>query len=244
MTKRITLTVLATIITIVTWGQETINTLTESEKNEGWKLLWDGETTEGWRGAQLNYFPQKGWVIENGILKINKSNEGEVMSGGDIVTTKPYRNFILKADFKITAGANSGIKYFIDKNLYEKQGPAIGCEFQIIDDTQHADVTMGVKGNRKLGSLYDLIPASENKPYKSGVFNTAMIIVNGDLVQHWLNGVKIVEYYRNNQMWQALVNFSKFKNQPNFGNTSEGLILLQDHGDEVWFRNIKLKELE
>jgi hypothetical protein len=220
------------------------NTLSEREAREGWKLLWDGKTTQGWRGAKLTGFPQKGWVVEDGILKVLKGSGGESTNGGDIITTKKYGNFILKVDFKITEGANSGIKYFVDPDLNKGEGSAIGCEFQILDDKNHPDAKLGVKGNRTLGSLYDLIPAPENKPFFNGFFNTAMIVVKGNHVEHWLNGVKLLEYERNNQMWNALVAYSKYKDWPNFGNAKEGHILLQDHGDEVWFRNIKIKELE
>lgn len=219
------------------------NTISEREAAEGWKLLWDGKTTNGWRGAKLDNFPEKGWSIENGILKVHKSDGGESTNGGDIVTTRPYKNFMLKVDFKITEGANSGIKYFVDTNLNKGQGSAIGCEFQILDDRKHPDAKLGVEGNRTLGSLYDLIPAPKDKPFRNNFFNTAMIIVKDNHVEHWLNGVKIIEYQRNNQMWEALVNFSKYKDWPNFGNAEEGLLLLQDHGDEVWFQNIKIKEL-
>ena len=151
---------------------------------------------------------------------------------------------MLKVDFRITEGANSGIKYFVDTNLNKGEGSAIGCEFQILDDRNHPDAKLGIDGNRTLGSLYDLIPAPENKPFRGGFFNTAMVVVQGNHVEHWLNGVKIVEYERNNDEWEALVASSKYKDWPNFGNAEEGLILLQDHGDEVWFQNIKIKELE
>ena len=220
------------------------NTLSEREVREGWKLLWDGKTTKGWRGAKLDNFPEKGWSVDNGILKVHKSGGGESTNRGDIVTTRPYRNFMLKADFKITEGANSGIKYFVDTNLNKGAGSAIGCEFQILDDKKHPDAKLGVAGNRTLGSLYDLIAAPEDKPFRPGFFNTAMVVVKGNHVEHWLNGVKIIEYERNNQMWDALVKYSKYKDWPNFGNAEEGLLLLQDHGDEVWFQNIKIKELE
>ncbi|HBK93602.1 MAG TPA: DUF1080 domain-containing protein, partial [Porphyromonadaceae bacterium] len=220
------------------------NTISEREAREGWKLLWDGKTTNGWRGAKLDNFPEKGWSVDNGILKVQKSGGGESTNGGDIVTTRPYKNFMLKVDFKITEGANSGIKYFVDTNLNKGAGSAIGCEFQILDDKKHPDAKLGVAGNRTLGSLYDLIAAPDNKPFRPGFFNTAMVVVKGNHVEHWLNGVKIIEYERNNQMWDALVNYSKYKDWPNFGNAEEGLLLLQDHGDEVWFQNIKIKELE
>lgn len=219
------------------------NTISEKEAAEGWKLLWDGSSSEGWRGAKLDGFPENGWSMEDGILKVHKSDGGESTNGGDIVTTKPYKNFMLKVDFRITEGANSGIKYFVDTNLNKGQGSAIGCEFQILDDRRHPDAKAGKDGNRTLGSLYDLIPASADKPFRNGFFNTAMVVVEGNHVEHWLNGVKIVEYERNNEEWNQLVQTSKYKDWPNFGNAEEGLLLLQDHGDEVWFQNIKIKEL-
>ncbi|WP_291529557.1 3-keto-disaccharide hydrolase [Bacteroides sp. UBA939] len=219
------------------------NTISPNEAKEGWALLWDGKTSEGWRGARLNTFPEKGWKMEDGILKVIKSGGAESANGGDIVTTKQYRNFILKVDFKITEGANSGVKYFVNPDMNKGAGSAIGCEFQILDDEKHPDAKLGVNGNRTLGSLYDLIPAPENKPFNKRDFNTAMIIVQGNYVEHWLNGVKLIEYTRQNQMWDALVDYSKYKDWPNFGNSELGNILLQDHGDEVWFKNIKIKEL-
>lgn len=220
------------------------NTLTDRESQEGWMLLWDGKTTQGWRGAKLAAFPEKGWVMENGILKVQDSKGEESNNGGDIVTTKKYRNFILSVDFKITEGANSGVKYFVDTEMNQGAGSSIGCEFQILDDQKHPDAKLGVKGNRKLGSLYDLIPAPDNKPYRGGFFNKATIIVKDTKVEHWLNGVKILEYERGNQMWRALVAYSKYNVWPAFGEVAEGNILLQDHGNEVWFQNIKIKELK
>ena len=220
------------------------NTISEREAKEGWKLLFDGKTTNGWRGAKLDKFPAKGWVVEDGILKVLAGNGGESTNGGDIVTTRTYRNFILKVDFKITKGANSGIKYFVDPSMNKGAGSAIGCEFQILDDLRHPDAKLGVKGNRKLGSLYDLIPAPANKPFDINKFNTAMIVVRGNHVEHWLNGVKLLEYERNNQEWNALVAYSKYKNWPNFGNFTDANILLQDHGNEVWFKNVKILELQ
>ncbi len=219
------------------------NTLTAREQAEGWHLLWDGKTSEGWRGAKLDAFPENGWTMESGILKVLRGNGGESTNGGDIVTTRTYRNFILSVDFRITEGANSGIKYFVDTNLNRGAGSAIGCEFQILDDERHPDAKLGVKGNRKLGSLYDLIPAPDKKPFDIKGFNTAVIIVRDRHVEHWLNGEKLIEYNRDDQEWNALVAYSKYRDWPNFGNAAEGHILLQDHGDEVWFKNIKIKEL-
>lgn len=219
------------------------NTLSPAEEADGWALLFNGKDCAGWRGAKLDAFPEKGWVIEDGILKVMPSDGGESTNGGDIVTTRTYKDFILSVDFKITEGANSGIKYFVDPTLNKGEGSAIGCEFQILDDLRHPDAKLGVKGNRKLGSLYDLIPAPAAKPFDINRFNTATVIVRGNHVEHWLNGEKLLEYERNNPMWNALVAYSKYRDWPDFGNRTEGNILLQDHGDEVWYKNVKIKEL-
>ena len=229
-----------------------VNTLSEKEKQDGWKLLWDGKTTQGWRSAKGASFPEKGWNIKDGILSVEDSDGGESTNGGDIITEKKYRNFILEVDFNLTKGANSGIKYFVRPDLNKGEGSAIGCEFQILDDRNHPDAKMGVKRNRTLGSLYDLIPANA-KQFNSnlavkrfngiGSWNRARIEVRGNKVEHFLNGSKIIEYDRGSQMWKALVAYSKYAKWPNFGEYQEGNILLQDHGDEVLFKNIKIKEL-
>jgi hypothetical protein len=219
------------------------NVLSEREKRQGWKLLWDGKTTEGWRSHKAAAFPASGWKIENGELVVEKSGGGESTNGGDIITVKKYKDFILKVDFKITKGANSGVKYFVDPDMNKGAGSAIGCEFQILDDKNHPDAKLGVKGNRTLGSLYDLIPRKEGYFFADWSWATAMIIVRGNHVDHWLNGTKTVEYERGTQEWNALVAYSKYRGWPSFGNAKEGHILLQDHGDEVRFKNIKILEL-
>ncbi len=219
------------------------NFVSALEAAQGWKLLWDGKTTDGWRGAKLTTFPAGGWKIENGWLQVMKSNGGESTNGGDIVTIKKYKNFELSVDFKITEGANSGVKYFVDTELNKGTGSSIGCEFQILDDAKHPDAKLGVKGNRTAGSLYDLIPAVADKMFRKGDVNNARIVVNGNKVQHYLNGKLVVEYERNTQMFNALVNYSKYSVWPNFGNAAEGHILLQDHGDEVFFKSIKIREI-
>jgi hypothetical protein len=228
------------------------NQLTREQAAEGWKLLWDGKSSEGWRGAKIDHFPDRGWIIEDGELKVTASGGGE-SEIGDLVTTEKYRNFILEVDFKITKGANSGIKYFVDTELNKGEGSAIGCEFQILDDEVHPDAKLGVGGNRTLGSLYDLIPANalyygqDNKEKRfNGInkWNRARIEVHGSRVSHHLNGVKIVEYERGTQMWRALVAYSKYAKWPEFGEAEEGHILLQEHGHNVSFKNIKILELE
>jgi hypothetical protein len=221
------------------------NTLSEREAEEGWKLLWNGKTTAGWRSARSDSFPAKGWSIENGVLKVLPSGGGESANGGDIITSQKYTNFELRVDFRITKGANSGIKYFVNPDLNQGPGSAIGCEYQILDDANHPDAQAGVNGNRTLASLYDLIPADPKKSFKGiNEWNHALIIVRGNHVEHWLNGMKVVEYERNNPMWRALVAYSKYHVWPAFGEAASGHILLQDHGFETDFKNIKIKELQ
>lgn len=220
-----------------------LNQLTENEKTSGWKLLFDGSTTAGWRGAHKDAFPESGWKIENGVITVLKSGGAESKNGGDIVTVDEYANFDLQLEFKITEGANSGIKYYVTENE-QSTGSAIGLEFQILDDAKHPDAKLGShEGSRTLGSLYDLIKA-ENKRFAGvGVWNHARVVSNGTHVEHWLNGIKIVEYERGSEAFRKLVSESKYKDWENFGEAAQGHILLQDHGDEVSFRSIKIKVL-
>jgi len=219
------------------------NTLTDREKQEGWKLLWDGKTATGWRGAKLTTFPEKGWTIRDGALIVAETGGGEAAAGGDIVTVDQYANFDLIVEFNITRGANSGIKYFVDTGLNKGEGSSIGCEFQILDDAVHPDAKLGVKGNRTLAGLYDLIPPANIRFNGVGEWNRARIIVHGAHVEHWMNGFKTVEYERATQMWRALVDYSKYTVWPAFGEAPKGHILLQDHGNTVMFRSIKIREL-
>ncbi|MGB5553412.1 MAG: DUF1080 domain-containing protein, partial [Flavobacteriaceae bacterium] len=224
------------------------NTLTQDEQRKGWRLLWDGKTTNGWRGAKLKSFPEKGWEIKDGTLTVLSSGGAESAHGGDIVTNDQFSDFELSVDFKMTEGANSGIKYFVDSELNKGEGSAIGLEFQVLDDEKHPDAKEGKNGNRTVGSLYDLIRAentdsSRGKNFK-GVdqWNNARIVVKGGHVEHWLNHVKVVEFDRFSQMFKALVEKSKYEKWENFGRIPEGLILLQDHGDQVSFKNVKIRE--
>ena len=243
---------------------ENANTLSDAEKSDGWKLLWDGKTLEGWVGVKNKFKapPSKGWVIKDGTLTMRPikgiSPEGnwfplppedqKLGDGGDIVTVGKYKDFAFKFDFRLTKYANSGVKYFYDEN----QNKASCEEYQILENG-HPDSTKGKDGNRKSASLYDIFPANADEILKApGEWNSGMIVSKGSKVEHWLNGVKVLEYDRATKAFKDGVKASKYaawgvsadgKTQ-DWGEITEGRILLQDHSDStVSFCNLKIKEL-
>ncbi len=229
------------------------NTLTPEEERAGWVLLWNGRDKTGWRSAKSKNFPKEGWRIQDQALTVVANNGEESAAGGDIITRERYANFELLLEFRMTPGANSGIKIFAQPDLSPIDkvtgrptpvGSAIGLEFQILDDANHPDAKLGRDGNRTLGSVYDLIPAPADKIVKPmGEWNRARIVSQGQHVQFWLNGQLTAEFDRSSEAFKQLVAESKYKNIVGFGEWSEGHILLQEHGSPVSFRNLKLRKL-
>lgn len=226
------------------------NTLTAKEKSDGWTLLFDGKSFNGWRGLGRDHMPTGYWTIEDGTLKkiasgdVPRRADGQPVEGGDIMTDKTYRNFDLAFDWKISPGGNSGLKYNVSEEISTSIGgahSALGFEYQVIDDKGYPGK---LKDTQKTGALYDLIPPDSTKQLMPvGEFNHSRIIVQGNHGEHWLNGKKVVEYELGTPLLDSLIAASKFNNVPRFGEHKDGHIVIQDHVDAAWYRNIKIREL-
>jgi hypothetical protein len=210
-----------------------VNQLTEEEKAAGWKLLFDGKSTQGWRSFKKETFPAGGWVVEDGWLHCLGKG------GGDIITDAEFDGFELQWEWKLAPAGNSGVKYFV----LETRNEAIGHEYQMIDDERTPDAVKG-GGKHLTASFYDVLAPAAHAPVKPpGEINSSRILLKGNHVEHWLNGVKVLEYECGSEAVKAAVAASKFKNKAGFGNKVRAHILLQDHTSDVWFRNVKLREL-
>jgi hypothetical protein len=206
--------------------------LSAEEKAQGWKLLFNGKDLEGWRSFKKKEGPKQGWVVDNGIL-IHKAKGG----GRDIITDAEFNDFELTWEWKLAPGANSGLKYFIT----EERTEALGHEYQLIDDARHQDANLA-GGKRVTASFYDVLAPTEHKAKEAGEWNFSRVLVQGNHVEHWLNGTKVLTYELGSPEVLDAVSKSKFKLVPGFGTKIKGHILLQDHGDEISFRNIKIRD--
>ena len=212
------------------------NTLTKAEKNAGFTLLFDGKTIDQWRGFRKENVPAA-WQIEDGAITLVGK------SGGDLITKNQYENYELVLDWKIAEGGNSGIIYNVSEDTKYGATYHTGPEMQVLDDQRHPDAKQGKNGNRQAGANYDMIPLSTPAVKPAGQWNTARLIVNKGHVEHWLNGKKVVEYQLASPEWEAMVKASKFASMPGYGRIKKGHIALQDHGDKVWYKNIKIRPL-
>jgi 3-keto-disaccharide hydrolase len=208
---------------------------TESAVQDGWTNLFDGKSLAGWRGYKQPDATKTRWKAENGMLTVDPGDGKDTRGQRDLITTNTYDNFELSFEWKVEPSGNSGMKYFV----LEDRDSAIGHEYQIIDDEKHADAKIG--GHRQTAAFYDVLPAA-NRPIKpAGEFNQSRVVVNGRHVEHWLNGTRVLQYELGSPAVQAAIEKSKFKGIERFGKPQKGHILLQDHGDRVWFRTIRIK---
>ncbi|MGV3531599.1 MAG: 3-keto-disaccharide hydrolase [Chthoniobacteraceae bacterium] len=214
-------------------AESATNTLTEQEKAAGWKLLFDGSSTEGWVSLGKDAFPSSGWSVKDGTLSLAKGP-----GGGDIVTAEQFTDYEFRWEWRAAPGANGGVKY----NLVDPK-KAIGCEYQLIDDLAHPDSSK-VGPVRQTASLYDVLPPAADKVLKpAGEWNQSLLMVKGNQVEHWLNGKQVLAYELGSDALKEKIAKSKFKDVKGFGVKTPSPILLQDHNDELAFRNIKIRPL-
>jgi hypothetical protein len=222
---------LAAALAFVLSSSAADNELTAQEKKEGWKLLFDGKTTRGWHSFGKTTFPEKGWVVKDGVLELIERSKA-----GDIVTDDLYSEFDLTWDWKIEPKGNNGIKYFVT----DERQQALGHEYQMIDDIEGDD-----QGDKhSTASFYDVLPPDPHKPlHPPGQWNSSRVVVKGNHVEHWLNGRKVLEYELGSPEVLAGVQKSKFRSVPGFGTLQKGHILLTYHNDPVSYKNIKIRDL-
>lgn len=226
------------------------NTLTDREKAEGWRLLFDGRTFAGWRGLGRPDVPRAHWAIEDGAIKkiptkdVPLQKDGQPLAGGDLMTVDTFGDFELSFEWRISPGGNSGVKYNVSEEMSKANSPgtaALGFEYQVLDDDLHADAKNGP--NRTAGALYDLIgpdPASKRlRPV--GEYNSARIVFVGNHGEHWLNGAKVLEYDLGTPRFADLLAKSKYKAIKGFADRRKAHLVLQDHTDAAWYRNIKIR---
>ena len=214
----------------------------EDSDKKGWDILFDGSSTDAWRGYNMDHFPEKGWMIQDDALVFEPSDKGEWTSGLDIITKETYADFELELEWMVSKGGNSGIFY----HILEQPEEAIywsALEMQVLDNEYHPDANMGKDGNRKAGSLYDLIPADPQNARPNGEWNQVRIVSSGNHIEHWMNGEKVLEFERFTPEWFKMLRNSKFREHNAFGAMREGHIGLQDHGDLVKYRNIRIRRL-
>ncbi|MBL8190632.1 MAG: DUF1080 domain-containing protein [Acidobacteria bacterium] len=234
---------LLSVTTLAQSQSDKSNQLTNAEKKAGWKLLFDGKTLTGWRGFHNQQVPE-GWGVADGCITKVKTGS-TTKTGGDLITIDQFENFEFSVEWKLEKGGNSGIKYLVSESLPPTGRSGVSFEYQVLDDDNHPDAKQGIAGNRTAGSLYDLIAASKDKKLNPpGEFNHSRIVVKGNHIEHWLNGIKVVEFDRSSDAYKQRVAESKFKNTKGFGEAKQGHILLQDHSDAVWYRNIKIRALK
>ena len=212
------------------------NTLTPAEKSAGWTLLFDGRSLDGWRAYKKADAAGLRWKVEDGAIAL-PTQTAPGTRPGDIISKDTFEQFELVFDWRVSVGGNSGAKYFVLEDL----DSAIGHEYQLIDDERHPDAKIGP--HRQTAAFYDVLPAADRPIKPAGEWNTTRIVVRGQTVEHWLNGKKVLQYELNSPALMAAVAKSKFKGIDRFGKRQNGHILLQDHGDQVSFRNIKIRRL-
>ena len=225
-------------------------TLTAAEREAGWRPLFNGRDFTGWRGLGRDSVATTYWKVEDGAIHKIATRDvpvppgGRRPQGGDLVTTESFGDFEFAFEWKISPGGNSGVKYNVSEAMTGNATGALGFEYQVLDDDRHPDAKMGVDGNRTAAGLYDLIPPVASKPVKPvGEWNEGRIVFRGNHAEHWLNGVKTVEYELGSPRMNALLAASKYASIAGFADRRRGQIVLQDHQDEVWYRNLRIRTL-